>query len=175
MAKKNDKPQVINNIQELNLEVDYDKLAEAIVKAQNALTIQENDCEDEESFLDKAIDGKIPKGKFFSQTLSKIMQGFFYVLAVVSVLFVLYFGWMVIYYLHAVSWDGFENISENIFFIALLGLLIIFDVVFVFFTVKIANEIGEEQDKNYIISAFSSVVSLVALIVALVALFKGVG
>ena len=54
MAKKKDKPQVINNIQELNLEIDYDKLAEAIVKAQNAPTIQENDCEDEEFFLDKA-------------------------------------------------------------------------------------------------------------------------
>ena len=34
MAKKKDKPQVINNIQELNLEIDYDKLAEAMVKAQ---------------------------------------------------------------------------------------------------------------------------------------------
>ena len=34
MAKKKDKPQVVNNIQELNLEIDYDKLAEAMVKAQ---------------------------------------------------------------------------------------------------------------------------------------------
>ena len=34
MAKKKDNPQVINNIQELNLEIDYNKLAEAIVKAQ---------------------------------------------------------------------------------------------------------------------------------------------
>ena len=33
MAKKKDKPQVINNIQGLNLEIDYDKLAQAIVKA----------------------------------------------------------------------------------------------------------------------------------------------
>ena len=33
MAKKKDKPQVINNIQELNLEIDYDKLVEAIIKA----------------------------------------------------------------------------------------------------------------------------------------------
>ena len=33
MGKKKDKPQVINNIQELNLDIDYDKLAEAIVKA----------------------------------------------------------------------------------------------------------------------------------------------
>lgn len=33
MGKKKDKPQVINNIQELNIEIDYDKLADAIVKA----------------------------------------------------------------------------------------------------------------------------------------------
>lgn len=33
MAKKKDKSQIINNIQELNLEIDYDKLAQAIVKA----------------------------------------------------------------------------------------------------------------------------------------------
>ena len=34
MAKKKDKQQVINNIGELNLDIDYDKLAKAIVKAQ---------------------------------------------------------------------------------------------------------------------------------------------
>lgn len=33
MSKKKEKPQVFNNIQELNLEIDYDKLAQAIVKA----------------------------------------------------------------------------------------------------------------------------------------------
>ena len=40
MSKKKDKPQVINNIQELNLEIDYDKLAQAIVKAKQ--TEEEN-------------------------------------------------------------------------------------------------------------------------------------
>lgn len=39
----------------------------------------------------------------------------------------------------------------------------------------IANEIGREKDKNYIIAAFSGIVSFVALIVALIALFKEVG
>ena len=33
MTENKDNPQIINNIQELNLEIDYDKLAEAIVKA----------------------------------------------------------------------------------------------------------------------------------------------
>ena len=35
MAKKKDKLQVVNNIQELNLEIDYDKLAKAIVGAKS--------------------------------------------------------------------------------------------------------------------------------------------
>ena len=34
MSKNKNKPTTVNNIQELNLEIDYDKLAEAIVKAQ---------------------------------------------------------------------------------------------------------------------------------------------
>ena len=42
MAKKKDKPQVINNIQELNLEIDYDKLAEAIVKTNNKIEAEAN-------------------------------------------------------------------------------------------------------------------------------------
>ena len=51
MAKKKDKPQVINNIQELNLEIDYDKLAQAIVKAkqieeENAATKKAADLEE---------------------------------------------------------------------------------------------------------------------------------
>ena len=40
MAKKKDKPQVINNIQELNLDIDYDKLAEAIVKAKKRSAVK---------------------------------------------------------------------------------------------------------------------------------------
>ena len=42
MAKKKDKLQVLNNIQELNLEIDYDKLAEAIVKANTQVVEEAN-------------------------------------------------------------------------------------------------------------------------------------
>ena len=48
MAKKKDKPQVINNIQELNLDIDYDKLAEAIVKAQKQTNV-ETDIKDQKN------------------------------------------------------------------------------------------------------------------------------
>ena len=39
----------------------------------------------------------------------------------------------------------------------------------------IANEIGAEKDRNYITTLFFGFTSLASLIVALVALFKGVG
>ena len=170
MAKKKDKPQVINNIQELNLEIDYDKLAEAIVKAQNVSTIQEEDPEDEETFIDKAVRGKIQKGKLFSQSLSKLMKCFFYILAVTSVVLVLWFWWMTYEYITPFTWN-----LENIMVIVTAIILATFDTFFAIIVWKIGNELGIEQDKNYIVSAFSCVVSLVALIVALVALFKGVG
>ena len=37
------------------------------------------------------------------------------------------------------------------------------------------NEIDKEKDRNYIVDVFSAIVSFAALIVALVALLKGVG
>ena len=175
MAKKKDKPQVINNIGELNLEIDYDKLAEAIVKAQNVSTIQEEDPEDEEMFVEKVVSGKIPKGKLFSQTLSKLLETFFYILAVVSVFISIRYGWEFVSYFFRTEWIGLGQIIENIFYILVLALLVFVEIYFVRIVCKIGSEIGREQDKNYIVSSFSCVVSLAALIVALVALFKGVG
>ena len=67
----------------------------------------------------------------------------------------------------------------GLLFIALIGALSI-ACVFVIFLLswilwKSAKEIETEKDRNYIISVFSGIVSFAALIVALVALFKGVG
>lgn len=174
MAKKKDKPQVINNIQELNLEIDYDKLAEAIVKAQN-MPIVKDDTEDKESFLDQAMKGKIPQGKLFPLTLSKLMKLFFYILAVVSIFFVLHIVYSVVDYGFFVGWNNEKYLVKNINHVLFAVSLIVLDFIFVTIIFNIGYEIGRERDKNYIISAFSSVIGLVALIVALVALFKGVG
>jgi hypothetical protein len=48
MGKKDRKPPVVNNIHELNLEIDYDKLAEAIVKARQIETKNEQDKKEAE-------------------------------------------------------------------------------------------------------------------------------
>ena len=63
----------------------------------------------------------------------------------------------------------------NVFSIAFVAALFVVLVLYSFLLWKSAKEIETEKDRNYIISVFSGIVSFAALIVALVALFKGVG
>ena len=158
MAKKKDKPQVVNNIQELNLEIDYDKLAESIVKANSQLDAEAN------------------KSKKFTSGMFSISV--FIILRVIALL-----GWIIAFALLIgsintfieMSWNDFSTISGNIFQIIYSITITVLLVLYPLMLWKSAKEIETEKDRNYIISVFSGIVSLAALIVALVALFKGVG
>ena len=158
MAKKKDKPQVVNNIQELNLEIDYDKLAEAIVKANSQLDAEAN------------------KSKKFTSGMFSISV--FVILRVIALL-----GWIVAFTLLIgsintfieMSWNDFSTISGNIFQIIYSITITVLLVLYPLMLWKSAKEIETEKDRKYIISVFSGIVSFAALIVALVALFKGVG
>lgn len=158
MAKKKNKPQVINNIQEQNLEIDYDKLAEAIVKAQ-------------EISEDKAN----KKRKFTSGSFAMIVMVAFYIFSFLSGLLALLLFLAPIIFWNTLQWGGFTNIFTSI---STIAFCIVFAIILGLYMVllwKAAKEIETEKDRNYIISVFSGIVSFVALIVALVALFKGVG
>ena len=158
MAKKKDKQQVINNIQELNLEIDYDKLAESIVKANSKLDAEANQSK-----------------KFTSGMFS---MSVFVILRVIALL-----GWIIAFALLIgsintfieMSWNDFSTISGNIFQIIHSITITVLLVLYPLMLWKSAKEIETEKDRNYIISVFSGIVSFAALIVALVALFKGVG
>ena len=157
MAKKKEKPQVINNIQELNLEIDYDKLAESIVKANSKLDAEAN------------------KSKKFTSGMFSISV--FVILRVIALL-----GWIIAFALLIgsintfieMSWNDFSTISGNIFQIIYSITITVLLVLYPLMLWKSAKEIETEKDRNYIISVFSGIVSFAALIVALVALFKGV-
>ena len=158
MAKKKDKPQVVNNIRELNLEIDYDKLAEAIVKANSQLDLEAN------------------KSKKFTSGMFSISV--FVILRVIALL-----GWIIAFALLIcsintfieMSWNDFSTISGNIFQIIYSITITVLLVLYPLMLWKSAKEIETEKDRNYIISVFSGIVSFAALIVALVALFTGVG
>ena len=175
MAKKKDKPQVINNIKELNLEIDYDKLAEAIVKSQNQLSTIESYNKDSHEYMYKTLSGKT-KRNYFSFSIGKLVSWLFFAIGLVETyLTVVYFPWINNYFYNlALSQNNSEFFARVMGVSSVIALLIISLLLFcVLF--NIAKEISKEKDRNYIISVFSGIVSFAALIVALVALFKGVG
>ena len=158
MAKKKDKPQVINNIQELNLEIDYDKLAEAIAKTNNKIEAEANKSK-----------------KFTSGMFTMFVYIFLRLIAIL--------GWIIAFALllgsintfSEMSWSTLPAVAENIFQIIYTIAIIVMLILYPLMLWKSAKEIETEKDRNYIISVFSGIVSFAALIVALVALFKGVG
>lgn len=173
MAKKKEKPQVINNIQELNLEIDYDKLAEAIVKAkqiEEENTAKKKEKTNKTGFWHKVwcvITNKTDDATVsLTSALAGLMSLFFN--AVSWLLFILGLLCIGVSVVVIIQKTALQYLAIYIVMAVLLPLLSLI-------MRGIANEIGREEDKNYIISAFSGIVSFVALIVALVALFKGVG
>lgn len=173
MAKKKDKPQVINNIQELNLEIDYEKLAEAIVKAQEKSTVS-SESKNKIGFW-KAVwliirNKESKSGNRTAYLLAEIMAWLFNAIAILGVVS---FAIILFDAIFQMNWAVNLNqiISQAVYLCITCAFLLAISLIFR----GIANEIKAEKDRNYIISLFSGLVSFVALIVALVALFKGVG
>ena len=176
MAKKKDKPQVINNIRELNLDIDYDKLAQAIVKAQNKADVIEEKDDDNDSNVGfwKSVWGVIcnkneTHDNMLASGMTILMSTLFNALAVVSLL-----GGVASIYLIVASFMKFE-LSIAIVAALIYAGLSFFMLITALLMRGVANDLSWEKNRNYIVSVFSGIVSFAALIVALVALFKGVG
>ena len=158
MAKKKDKPQVINNIGEVNLDIDYDKLADAIVKAQEKADNNANQSK-------KFTSGMFSMSVFVILRLAASWGMILSLVIAVSCSEV--FG--------AFAWSSFGAVIKNVIQIIIQVSLVVLTAFYSLLLWKSAKEIETEKDRNYIISVFSGIVSFAALIVALVALFKGVG
>ena len=172
---------IINNIESVNMEIDYDKLAEAIVKANNKqnteLTKQEEinlSAKEKFRILRKGI-VQIIKCK--NKTENALTTGFFAM--IVSFLFraVAIFGIFAFVALMVgldatcdkMIWEDWQIIL-NVFTIATTVLIGIAILLYSLVIWGSATEIENEKDKNYIISVFSGIVTFVALIVAFIAL-----
>ena len=158
MAKKKDKPQVINNIKELNLEIDYEKLAEAMVKVQGNTS------------------NEYAKSKYLSAALVSLISTAFkgVAIALLPTIIIMVIAIQNVA-ITTMQWDGVLSIIGNIAMLAIFALFAFVMGIFANLLWKSAKELENERDRNYIISVFSGIVSFAALIVALVALFKGVG
>lgn len=172
---------IIKNIESVNMEIDYGKLAEAIVKANNKQNTELTKQEEELNLSAKEKFRILRKGiiqiiKCKNKTENALTTGFFAML--VSFLFraVAIFGVFAFVALisglidtcSGMTWAGLQFIP-NIFTILttiLIGVAILMYSLVIWGS---ATEIENEKDKNYIISVFSGIVTFVALIVALIA------
>lgn len=158
MAKKKDKPQVINNIQELNLEIDYEKLAEAIVKAQ-----EKNESE---------ANGR---KKYTSGTFASLISFVFYALSIFGWVFSIAIPISIYSMWNTFRWDSFAsgigNITAMLLMLGIMAVIVLYSILLW----RSAKEIETEKDRNYIISVFSGIVSFAAMIIALIALLKELG
>ena len=154
MAKKKNKQQITNNIQQLNLEIDYDKLAESIVKA------QEKTQEQEDAFY--------TTGAFSSlASLTLRMLGVF---GILIALFALIYGGY--YAICCLSWNDWLQIVGNVFACIFWAIIIVAVFMLSLVFCKSGKELEESKDKHFVVAVFSALSGLIALIVALIALFK---
>lgn len=144
----------------INNEIDYDKLAEAIVKAQKST--EEKQCI------------KDNKTKIYVSLMAVCVTIIFVALFILCIGFFI-FGCMILFEL--VENENWNNMSTSfkIAFGVEYGLILIailfFGVSFMFAAV----EIYKEKDRDFVMSSFSSVIGFAAFIVSLIALFQSNG
>lgn len=167
------------NVNIIHNEIDYDKLAEAIVRA-NA-TKQEVEEAPKEKISVKEFwktvgmiitNKKVSNGQLAAGLLSVPMSVLFNTLAVVAVLAMIGGIIAIVKTAFSFSWSA-ELIFSNVIVILFCLLLIVFVAVLALYFRGVANEIAAEKDRNYVVDVFSGLTSFAALIVALVALIKG--
>ncbi len=153
MAKKKNNTTVVNNIDSVNLEIDYDKLAEAIVKAQQKVN---------DSF------------SVSRETMKFILTPTLWILAFVCVVIAIAFVGVLISSINDLTKD-LSNWLGSAVTILISFFITLFSAALAVFLGATAKEIDKETDRQYVASMFSNIVAIVALIVALIALVKGVG
>ena len=112
-------------------------------------------------------------GNMTSVAFAAITSMVFKLIACFGFLVVVASIWALCTQVRDMAWTAIDLILKNVYSIVLESMLLI--VIFLYSVIMwgSANEMKREQDKNYIVSVFSGVVSFAALIVALVALVKG--
>jgi len=178
MAKRKDKPQVINNIQELNLEIDYDKLAEAIVKAQKQTNVETDikNQKNKHAFLKNIYCFIFNKAEQKNNVLVD-----FFKLPIVGLFRLISITCCVLFpFIIKFSCDGLRSIEYSLstfwdwaIFAELYVLLPLFTIAMGISTWGAANQFSRETDKNFVLTLFSGIISLAALIVAVMSLLVG--
>lgn len=168
--KRRDKNTTINVVSEF----DYDKLAEAIINAQQIqkqeqVKVSISNKELLKSTIEILKGKKDTKGNFVAGLFTLIVIFFLRVIELVGVLFFCYFIYFFISIIIKFTWE-WQLLFYNVMLIIFSVSVIVFVVLLTLFIHVSANEIEKTEDKNLVFTVFSSLTGFVALIVAFVAL-----
>ena len=150
-TEENEMKKFRKNVIIVNNEFDYDKLAEAIVKAA---------AKQQEQYS--------PSREWMKYILIPIFWG----VAILSGILAVAMFISLCQNITSVFESG--TLAEIVAFLFEF-LISFFTAGFCVFSIITAKEIDKENDRSYVASMFSNIVAIAALIVALVALLKGVG
>lgn len=160
----------------VNVEIDYDKLAEAIAKAQNRNdTNKEEVPAGEKIFFWKKcwalLRGKLDtKGEMLSGSMALLVSYLYGALAlgclIISFLYIVY----ICSDFAELHWNGLNAIITNVLTLSLEILFVCFLLIIGLWAKGAANDIIHEKDKAYVATVFGGVVSFVALLTAIIAL-----
>ena len=136
------------------IEIDYDKLADAIVKA----NIKVEEERQNQNTLDKGLT-KFTKALFIAMGIVCFLFASCGVVAIVKVF-------------QTINWEDAVGVIAYFIAMALFLAIFVYVVLFGINLFKSAKDIEKEKDRNYIIVIFSTIISFVSLIVSLVAFMK---
>lgn len=172
--RKRKRRTIIYNDNSVHNEIDYEKLAKAIIEADRKKEDEPCDEPDEKIGFWKAAwyiitNKRKTNGTLISGTFSLMLSYLFLVLSLLVVL-------ILIVALIAIGNLFMQvNVYDKILLIAIAVLLLVTLSATALILKGMSNEIGEEKDRNYVITVFFGIVSFAALVVSLVSLLKGVG
>ncbi len=169
----------IRNSAQASVEIDYDKLANAIVKANRLADKEELQPEPKEKTKVKIFKGlwRLIKGDIDTEEqmtlglFSLILSFFFFTVAIIGFIFALFVMCSLIAEIVKMEWTC-SQILSNIFFIIFTTMILIIMFLISVIVFCAGREVEKSKDKSFIFNAFSGVVGLIALIVALIALNK---
>lgn len=182
------KPSTLSNTTPVNIEIDYDKLAESIAKAikscsKNSEEVDEVSVEqskEEKRSFWKSIyciifnkNKKKTNGRMTSDFLGGLIAALFNLIFVSGFFFVIIGIAAIIFSIIHLEWSP-DLIAENIFFIVLVFISTITVAVYSIIFRGLANEIAAEKDRNYIVALFSGIFGFAAFVLALITLMKEV-
>lgn len=172
-----DRTQHITTVNNVKVNIDYDKLAEAIVRAEErAKEKAENVPQEKKSFFSavgRIIKGeKSENGKYLSASFALFCASLFRTIAFVGFLFIAVLIIAGIESTKLFEWKGWQiayHIGYYLFFLISIVATFLYSILML----GAANDIEKEKDKSIVIAVFSSIVSVVALVVAIMTLIKG--